>query len=194
MLPIILASSSKYRSQLLEKSGIIFKIHAPDIDEAAQPNEGPEELVKRLSLHKAKALTENYPNHLIIGSDQVACLQTQILTKPGNFANALAQLQACQGHSVIFYTGLCLYNSQTQNQQLACVTTEVRFRQLSDQQLTNYLHREQPYDCAGSFKVEGLGITLFESINSSDPNALIGLPVIELISMLTTDGIDLLDH
>ncbi len=194
MPPIILASSSKYRSQLLEKSGVIFKSHAPDIDEAAQPNEEPASLVKRLALDKAKALAGNYPQHLIIGSDQVACLQTQILTKPGNFANALAQLQACQGHSVTFYTGLCLYNSQTQIQQLTCVTTEVRFRKLSDQQLIHYLHREQPYDCAGSFKVEGLGISLFESINSSDPNALIGLPIIELISMLTKEGIDLLDH
>jgi 7-methyl-GTP pyrophosphatase len=193
MPPIILASSSRYRAQLLENIGLSFNSSNPDIDESPTDNETPQALVERLSLAKARALSKTYNNHLIIGSDQVASLNNSIITKPGSHERAKGQLTACQGHTVCFYTGLCLLNSHTGNHQISTVTTEVTFRSLTDQQIENYLNREQPYDCAGSFKCEGLGITLFERINSSDPNALIGLPIIALTSMLTKEGVNPLD-
>lgn len=192
MTQIVLASSSKYRRQLLEKLEVSFASASPDIDETAKPNETAQQLVERLSLDKAKALANSYPNHLIIGSDQVADLNGSILTKPGNHDVALDQLMSCQGKKVVFHTGLCLYNSQSGNHQINCITTDVIFRQLTPQQLDDYLKREQPYDCAGSFKCEGLGITLFSEIRSTDPDALIGLPLIELTSMLMAEGFDLL--
>ena len=188
MPPIVLASSSRYRAQLLENIGLSFTSSSPDIDESPTLNESPQALVERLSLAKATALSGTYDNHLIIGSDQVASLNNSIITKPGNHKRAKEQLMACQGRAVCFYTGLCLFNSHTGNYQITTVTTEVTFRSLTSQQIENYLVREQPYDCAGSFKCEGLGITLFERINSSDPNALIGLPLIALTSMLAQEG------
>ncbi|BFM16329.1 nucleoside triphosphate pyrophosphatase [Maricurvus nonylphenolicus] len=188
MPSIILASSSKYRRQLLEKLEVSFSSAAPDIDESALPDETAQALVERLALAKANALSNTYPNHLIIGSDQVADLNGRILTKPGNHEAALEQLLSCQGQKVTFHTGLCLLNSETGKHQLKNVTTDVIFRELSAEQLDNYLRREQPYDCAGSFKCEGLGITLFSEIRSTDPDALIGLPLIELTSMLINEG------
>lgn len=190
MTQIVLASSSKYRKQLLDKIEVSFTSASPEVDETAKPDETPQALVERLALAKARSLSKSHPNHLIIGSDQVADLNGSILTKPGNHKAALQQLSSCQGQKVTFHTGLCLLNSKTGKYQLSDITTDVIFRELSTAQLDNYLRREQPYDCAGSFKCEGLGITLFSKIRSTDPDALIGLPLIELTSMLINEGVN----
>lgn len=190
MQPIVLASSSPYRQALLRRLGLDFVAAAPNIDETPLANEAPEALAKRLASGKARALKDRHSNALIIGSDQVAWADGERLGKPGTFANALAQLQRSRGKTVTFYTGLCLYDSATGNEQLAVELYQASFRDLTDTQLRNYLIREQPYDCAGSFKCEGLGITLFESLAGDDPNTLIGLPLIRLTSMLRKAGID----
>lgn len=190
MQHIILASSSIYRRQVLDKLGINYQWAAPDIDEAPLPDESPVELVKRLSQRKAKALSET--NALIIGSDQVAVIENRILGKPGNHTRAKAQLLEASGKKVTFLTGLSLYNSTTQTTQTCCETYEVKFRHLTEPQIETYLQREQPYDCAGSFKSEGLGICLFDSLEGRDPNTLIGLPLIALIDMLNKEGVDIL--
>ncbi len=190
MQHIILASSSIYRRQVLDKLGINYQWAAPDIDEAPLPDESPVELVKRLSQRKAKALSET--NALIIGSDQVAVIENRILGKPGNHTRAKAQLLEASGKKVTFLTGLSLYNSTTQTTQTCCETYEVTFRHLTEPQIETYLQREQPYDCAGSFKSEGLGICLFDSLEGRDPNTLIGLPLIALIDMLNKEGVDIL--
>ncbi len=192
MHDIILASSSVYRRQLLNKLGINYRWQAPDIDEAPIGGESPTELVKRLSKFKAMALAPHYPTGLIIGSDQVASLENQILGKPGNHANAKAQLETVSGKQVTFFTGLTLYNATTRTTQTCCEIYQVTFRQLTEAQIENYLQREQPYDCAGSFKSEGLGIALFDTLNGRDPNTLIGLPLIALIDMLNREGIEVL--
>lgn len=193
MQPLLLASSSRYRQQLLGKLGLTFDCAAPDIDESPLPAETPAQLVERLAINKAQALAAQFPQHIIIGSDQVACFNGQILGKPGNFANAFAQLRQFSGHSVHFYTGLCLLNPSKQHLQSSVEQYQVDFRSLSDQQLQHYLEREQPYDCAGSFKCEGLGISLFSSLQGEDINTLVGLPLITLIRMLNKEGIDPLD-
>ena len=192
MHDIILASSSVYRRQLLNKLGINYRWQAPDIDEAPIGGESPTELVKRLSKFKAMALAPHYPTGLIIGSDQVASLENQILGKPGNHANAKAQLETVSGKQVTFFTGLTLYKATTRTTQTCCEIYQVTFRQLTEAQIENYLQREQPYDCAGSFKSEGLGIALFDTLNGRDPNTLIGLPLIALIDMLNREGIEVL--
>lgn len=190
MKKLLLASSSLYRQALLRKLGLDFSSCAPDIDESPVRGESPANLVKRLAEAKAEKLAAIYPDHLIIGSDQVASFQDQILGKPGNFENALAQLQLCRGESIEFLTGLCLYNPETGQRQTSVETYKVRFRKLSDQQIRNYLLRETPYDCAGSFKSEGLGISLFDALEGEDPNTLVGLPLIALIRMLNKEGVD----
>lgn len=190
MKKLLLASSSPYRQALLRKLGLDFSSCAPDIDESPTPGESPTNLVKRLAEAKAEKLAAIYPDHLIIGSDQVASFQDQILGKPGNFENAFAQLQLCRGKSIEFFTGLCLYNPETGQRQTSVETYKVRFRKLSDQQIRNYLLRETPYDCAGSFKSEGLGISLFDALEGEDPNTLVGLPLIALIRMLNKEGVD----
>ncbi len=192
MLPIILASSSTYRRQLLSKLGLAFDYASPNIDESPQTDESPQVLSERLARQKALIITESHPNHLIIGSDQVACLGQTVLSKPGNFANAYRQLKLCSGKTVSFHTGLSLINSATGNIQSTVDTFSVTFRQLTDTNIENYLNREQPYDCAGSFKAEGLGICLFEKLSGDDPNSLIGLPLIKLIDMLHKEGIETL--
>ena len=192
MTPIVLASSSPYRRQLLEQLGLPFKWSSPDIDEAAQPNETPESLVKRLAEAKAQALTARFPQHWIIGSDQAACLDGRILGKPGNLANARRQLSACSGRRVEFLTGLCLLNSRDGSCETIVEPFAVTFRTLTDNQIERYLTREQPFDCAGSFKVEGLGIALFERLEGNDPNALIGLPLIQLVTLLQRAGIEVI--
>lgn len=189
---IILASGSTYRRQLLEKLQIPFLVASPDIDETGGAGESAQALVARLALAKASALRSTYPHALIIGSDQVALLDEQILTKPGTHTNARAQLQQCSGRSVTFLTGLCLLNSASGGARQAVVSTRVSFRALSAEQIEHYLLREQPYDCAGSFKAEGLGIALFSAIASDDPSSLIGLPLIELTRMLDAEGVDVL--
>ncbi|HSB95108.1 MAG TPA: nucleoside triphosphate pyrophosphatase [Spongiibacteraceae bacterium] len=188
MLPLILASSSIYRRELLQKLALPFSWANPAIDETPLANEAPPALVERLAQAKAAALIQRYPRHLIIGSDQVACLDGRILGKPGNFAAAQQQLHACNGRRVEFLTGLCLLNSRDNTSQSSVELFSVVFRRLSDAQIANYLEREQPFDCAGSFKAEGLGIALFERLEGGDPNSLIGLPLIRLIQMLENAG------
>lgn len=191
MLPLVLASSSPYRRELLTRLRLPFTWSAPQIDETPQPNEDADTLVRRLSLEKAQALSATHPQHLIIGSDQVAVLGTQILGKPYTLERARKQLLAASGNSVTFLTGLTLLNSATGQQQTDCVPFTVHFRPLSEAQIMRYLTAEQPFDCAGSFKAEGLGISLFRSTEGSDSNSLIGLPLIRLVDMLLASGIDI---
>lgn len=190
MLPLlILASSSRYRRQLLDKLQLPYTSHSPDIDETPQMGESPEQLVSRLARQKALALGEHFPENLIIGSDQVACLENRILGKPGNHQKAVEQLLLMQGKTVDFVTGLALLNSSSGN--LQCITDvfRVTFRPLTNAEIDNYLLREQPYDCAGSFKCEGLGIGLFSSMNGTDPNSLVGLPLIQLVNLLQQENV-----
>lgn len=189
MPSIVLASSSPYRRQLLQQLGLPFEWSNPAVDEVALPDEAPWTLVKRLAQAKARALTARYSQHWIIGSDQVACLDDRILGKPGNMDNARRQLRACSGRRVEFLTGLCLLNSSDDSSETIVEPFAVKFRTLSDAQIDRYLEREQPFDCAGSFKVEGLGIALFERLEGDDPNALIGLPLIQLVTLLQRAGI-----
>ena len=192
-MKLLLASSSPYRRQLLARLRLPFECCSPDIDESILPDERPENLVIRLAEEKARTAAHKFTGGLIIGSDQVASLFGDILTKPGNFTKARQQLTACSGHTVTFYTGLCLYNTASKRSRLHIDTYSVRFRKLSEQEITHYLECEQPYDCAGSFKAEGLGIALFESMQGKDPNSLTGLPLISLVNLLKKEGINVLD-
>ncbi|MRI35227.1 septum formation inhibitor Maf [Endozoicomonas sp. OPT23] len=187
---LLLASSSSYRRSLLERLGLEFQSQSPDIDESPIPNESPKDLVKRLSLGKAKALASDYPDHLIIASDQVAQFGQKILGKPHTVEKAIGQLSSFNGQSVTFHTGLCLLNTRTGNYQLDTVPFTVHFRELSEQQIRFYINEERPLDCAGSFMCEGLGITLFKKMEGDDPNSLIGLPLIRLTEMLNNEGVD----
>jgi septum formation protein len=189
---IILASTSPFRKQLLDKLGINFDTAAPDIDESRRQNESAEQLVRRLAEQKAQAVAAQFPDSLIIGSDQVACLGEQVLGKPGDPANALRQLQQASGQCVTFLTGLSLLNSATLRCQTVCEPFRVHFRSLSDQQINHYLQREQPFNCAGSFKSEALGIALFSRLEGDDPNSLIGLPLIRLIDMLAQESVQVI--
>jgi len=186
--PLILASTSPFRRELLQRLCIDFSTAAPDIDESAHPGEKPSELVQRLSEAKARAIGASRQG-LIIGSDQVATTGDDILGKPGSHEKAVEQLQYLSGKSVCFYTGLCLLNTETDNARLEVVPYTVLFRRLDDSQIENYLRADKPYNCAGSFKSEGLGITLFERMEGDDPSALIGLPLIKLTTMLLEAGI-----
>lgn len=188
MAKLILASTSPFRKAILEKLGVPFSTQSPEVDETPVDNETPEQLVKRLSIAKAKAVADSIEDGLVIGSDQVAVIDNQILGKPGNHENAVKQLQFASGKTVTFLTGLCLYNANTGNYQVEVVPFNVVFRELSEQQIDNYLKKEQPYNCAGSFKSEALGISLFEKLEGEDPNTLIGLPLIRLVRMLENEG------
>jgi len=190
--PIILASTSPFRQQILEKICLPFTCANPQVDELSQPGESASALVQRLANWKAKAVAKDFPHHLIIGGDQVAVINGNIIGKPHTFDNALAQLQQASGQVVTFYTGLCLYNSATNTEQTIVEEFNVHFRQLNDAMIANYLHKEQPYNCAGSFKSEGLGIALFSRLEGKDPNSLIGLPLISLIELLNNQGIEVL--
>jgi len=192
MPPLVLASSSIYRRALLDKLGLPFIAESPSIDETPLLNESADALVQRLALAKATALAAKYSTHLIIGSDQVASLDGKILGKPGNRINALEQLRACSGRRVVFLTGLTLLDSRNDHSTTVVEPFSVSFRSLSDSQIERYLEREQPFDCAGSFKAEGLGIALFESMQGDDPNALIGLPLIRLVTLLQQAGISVI--
>jgi septum formation protein len=189
---LVLASTSPYRRTLLEKLQVRFDTAAPEIDEAALPGESPEQLVARLAEAKAKAVAAQFSNALIIGSDQVAVVEGKIVGKPGNHANAVTQLKRAAGKRVTFLTGLCVFNTLSTRSQVEVVPFSVIFRQLTDTQIERYLQREQPYNCAGSFKSEGLGIALFEKLEGDDPNTLIGLPLIRLIRMLESEGYPIL--
>lgn len=189
MPSIVLASSSVYRRALLTKLGLPFEWGNPAIDETAQPGESAPALVERLARAKATALAARYPAHLIIGSDQVACLDGNILGKPGDRVRAQAQLRAASGRRVEFLTGLCLLDSASGTTTSLVEPFAVVFRQLQEAEIERYLEREQPYDCAGSFKSEGLGIALFERLEGDDPNALVGLPLIRLVTLLAGAGV-----
>lgn len=191
MLPLVLASSSPYRRELLERLRLPFTWSAPEIDESRQIAEPAETLVRRLAEEKARALSPSHPQHLIIGSDQVAVLDDRILGKPHTFERAREQLLAASGKSVVFLTGLALLDSLSGHCQIDCIPFTVHFRDLSEAQITRYLQAEQPYDCAGSFKAEGLGVSLFRSTEGSDANSLIGLPLIRLVDMLHLAGVEL---
>jgi septum formation protein len=183
-----LASTSPFRKELLQRLGIPFTTAAPDIDETPLANESAEALVRRLSESKARAVASTRRG-LIIGSDQVATTGNNLLGKPGTHARALEQLRSLSGQRVTFHTGLCLLNTGTDTALLDVVPFSVKFRQLDQDQIERYLHRDRPYQCAGSFRSEGLGITLFEYMDGDDPTALIGLPLIRLTSMLAQAGV-----
>ncbi|EPF18132.1 Maf family protein [Cedecea davisae] len=188
MKPIVLASTSPFRRSLLEKLGLPFIAAAPQVDETPRPGEDARQLVTRLAQAKAQALKEHYPEHLIIGSDQVCVLNNQIAGKPHTEENAVQQLLQARGTIVTFYTGLALYNSQNGQLQTLCEPFDVHFRHLSEEEIHRYVQKEQPLQCAGSFKSEGLGITLFNRLEGKDPNTLIGLPLISLCEMLRNEG------
>ncbi|MFI8609244.1 Maf family protein [Pseudomonas sp. NPDC077649] len=191
-MPLLLASSSPYRRELLARLQLPFSWQSPSIDETHRPDETATELVKRLAEEKARVLATSHPNHLIIGSDQVAALDDgQILGKPHDLERAQAQLRAASGSSVTFLTGLALLDSASGRCQVDCVPFTVHFRQLDEAQILRYLQREQPFDCAGSFKSEGLGISLFRSTEGEDATSLIGLPLIRLVDMLLNEGIEI---
>lgn len=193
-MKIILGSSSPFRKALLEKLRINFSTANPNIDESKIAGESAPELVARLSVAKAKKIAQEHPHALIIGSDQVATIDGDILGKSGNTNKAFAQLQRFSGKVVDFYTGLCLLNSQTGDYQLEVVPFKVHFRDLNDTEIKGYIEREQPFNCAGSFQAEGLGVALFEKLEGDDPNTLIGLPLMRLSQMLTNQGINVLTY
>lgn len=189
MREIILASSSPYRRDILNKIGMPYHSISPQINEKAQINENCHDLVLRLALQKAQSIAKTHHNSLIIGSDQVALLEQEILTKPHTVERAIEQLQRCSGKSVSFHTGLCLLDSNDHTHQLEEDIFIVHFRELTLAEITHYVALEQPLDCAGSFKVEGLGISLFKKLQGDDFNSLIGLPLIRLLNMLKNKGL-----
>lgn len=187
---LILASSSPFRKQLLDRLHLDFDCIAPDIDETIQVGEDAASYVCRLAHAKAESVARTCPEAVVIGSDQCALLQDQILGKPGTHENALAQLQQLQGKTVVFHTGLCVLNLESGFKALEDVLFEVEFRTLNDEQLDNYLRMEEPYNCTGSFKSEGYGASLFRALRGEDPSALIGLPLLTLVPMLERTGIE----
>lgn len=191
-MKLILGSSSPFRKQLLEQLQLTFDTASPNIDETPLVNESIEDMVLRLSIEKAREVAKTNPNSLIIGSDQSAILAGKILHKPGTHEVATQQLKNASGQTIVFQTGLCLYNSKTNQHQATLVPYTVTFRQLSDEDIEAYLKAEEPYNCAGSFKSEGLGIALFEKMEGNDPSALIGLPLIELTNMLKNENYSVL--
>lgn len=190
--PLVLASTSIYRRALLERLRLPFETARPEVDESPLPGEKPADLALRLAQAKAHAVADRYPDALIIGSDQVAVLEGRSLSKPGNHENALAQLRAMRGKSIDFFTGLAVHHSGTGRTLYRLVPFSVEFRELPDEVLERYLRAEQPYDCAGSAKAEGLGITLIRKMSGDDPNALIGLPLIALVDLLAEHGYSVL--
>ncbi|WP_308353973.1 Maf family protein [Serratia marcescens] len=190
MQRLLLASTSPYRKMLLEKLQLPFDCAAPEVDETPLPGESAEALVLRLAAAKAQALALAYPEHLIIGSDQVCVIDGNITGKPHTEENARAQLRLAAGQAVTFYTGLALYNGRSKQLQALCEPFRVHFRALSETEIAAYVRMEQPLNCAGSLKSEGLGIALFDRLEGRDPNALIGLPLIALLEMLRVEGIN----
>ncbi len=189
--PIILASTSPYRRQILERVNLPFVCHEPDIDESVLAGESATELVARLSLAKAKAVAAHYPDGLIIGSDQVADHRGEIIGKPGGHEDAVRQLRGMSGSAVTLYSGVALYDAARDDFQSAVEPFVVEFRELDDDLIERYLRAEQPYNCCGSLKAEGPGIALLKRLKGDDPNALIGLPLIRLINMLKNVGVEL---
>ena len=189
---IILASSSPFRKSLLERLHLDFHTISPDIDESHHQGEPAADYVCRLAQQKAEAIADQHPLSIIIGSDQCALLDGEILGKPGSHKNALEQLRNAQGKTVVFHTGLCVMQHSSDFREVEDILFEVTFRELSDAQLEHYLRVEQPYDCAGSFKSEAYGICLFSEMRGDDPTALVGLPLIRLTNMLERAGISVI--
>jgi septum formation protein len=189
---LILGSTSRYRHELLSRLHTPFTVAAPDVDETPQTGETPEALARRLALAKARAVAAQHPHAVVIGSDQVADLNGEPLGKPGNHARAVQQLQRMRGQTVVFQTAVAVVCLATQFEQLDLAPVKVRFRDLTDAEIEAYLRAEEPYDCAGSAKSEGLGITLLDAIDNDDPTALVGLPLIRTCRMLRAAGIDVL--
>lgn len=185
---IILASTSRYRAELLHRLKINFEQHAPVCDETPLPGESPNQLVERLSATKAQSIADKFPEHLVIGSDQVASLDSRIFGKPLDHADAVAQLQALSGEMISFLTGLCVMQKSSQRMLQSIVPTNVRFKKLNNAQIERYLEADKPYDCAASFRSEGYGSTIVENITSDDPTAIIGLPIILVSTYLDQLG------
>ncbi len=192
MKPLILASTSPARKLLLERLGLVFQVAPSNVDEAPLPEESPVAMVERLARAKAEAVAQAHPGSLIISADQVGVINGAILGKPRDHADAVRQLRLASGKTVTFLTALCLLNGTTKNSQLETVPYSVTFRTLTDEQIENYLRLEQPYQCALSFKSEGLGVALCEKYSGDDPAALIGLPLIRLVRMLEREGVYLI--
>ena len=186
---VILASSSPFRQELLQRLRIPFKAISPDVDESIRMNEGPVAFVRRLAEAKAAAIAHIHRDAIVIGSDQCTWLNGEILGKPGNHEKALQQLKQAQGQEVVFYTGLCVLQVSQDFNRVDCIEFKVGFRDLTDAQLDHYLRVEEPYNCAGSFKSEAYGISLFSYMTGDDPTALIGLPLIRLTAMLEQAGL-----
>jgi len=189
---LVLGSTSVYRRELLERLRLPFSVAAPHVDETPLPGEAPEALARRLALAKARAVAEQHPDAIVIGSDQVADLQGQPLGKPGTHERAIAQLQAMRGKTVVFQTAVAVVCKATGFEQQDLAAVQVQFRDLSDTEIEHYLQAEKPYDCAGSAKSEGLGISLLDAIDNDDPTALVGLPLIRTCRMLLAAGLNLL--
>ena len=186
---LVLASASQARKSVLTKLKIPFETFAPSIDESGVSGESPTQLVERLSLAKAQKVSQRYPSHLIIGSDQIAVVAGQMTGKPQNREDAIEQLTAASGETVTLFTGIALLNSQSGNTQLDVLHYRVVFRELNQSMIENYIDRDQPFDCGGSIRSEGLGIALLKEFDGSDPNILLGLPLIRLIDMLANEGL-----
>jgi len=191
-MKLILASSSPYRKQLLDQLQLDFEVAVPDIDEAPKAGETPEQLVERLAIEKAKAVAGNHPGCLVIGSDQVAVHDKEIVGKPRDHQDAVEQLRFASGKSITLFTGLALINSDSGKVQSLVEPFTIHFRQLTEEQIASYLKKDQPYNCAGSVKSESLGVALFERFEGNDPNSLIGLPLIRLVRMLENEGVNVL--
>lgn len=192
MHQLVLASTSPFRRELLGRLGLPFDTAAPDSNENPLPGETPETTALRLSEDKARAVSDRFPQALIIGSDQVAVLDGKIYGKPGTHERAVEQLRTMRGRTVNFFTGLCLLNAATGTARVRGIPTLVTFRDLSDAEIENYLRREQPYNCAGAAKSEGLGIAVIARMQGEDPNALVGLPLIALCDLLHEEGVAVL--
>jgi septum formation protein len=190
MTPIVLASTSPYRRELLQRLRVAFSVEGPGIDESAHAHEAPRQTALRLALAKAESVARRHPRSIVIGSDQVADIDGEALSKPGHHAAALEQLARMQGREVVFHTAVAVVGPGG-GYDLAEVPTSVRFRNLPTSRLDAYLRVERPYDCAGAAKIEALGITLVESVRSEDPTALVGLPLIRLTTMLAAVGVAL---
>ena len=190
-MKLVLASTSAYRRELLQRFGLPFEVARPDIDESPLPGETPQATAERLAVEKARAVAGQFEDALIIGSDQVAHMGDTRFGKPGTVERAVAQLQSMSGRTVVFHTALAVLNTRSGRVQLDAVPTEVRFRRLTDDEIVRYVNKERPLDCAGSAKSEGLGITLLDALAGDDPNALVGLPLIALARMLRNEGIAL---
>ncbi|HWH80713.1 MAG TPA: Maf family nucleotide pyrophosphatase [Burkholderiaceae bacterium] len=188
--PLILASTSRYRRELLGRLHLPFEVHAPAVDETARPGEAPAALAQRLALAKAQAVSAQWPDAVVIGSDQVADLDGAPIGKPGTHERAVAQLRAMRGRAVVFHTAVAVVRAASGHVGTALVSVTVRFRALGDAEIEHYLRTEQPYDCAGSAKCETLGIALLDGIDSDDPTALVGLPLIRTSALLRAAGID----